>query len=231
MKHLHIYFTVLFINLAWATSGTLTVQAETLYVSDQLTIPMRSGASNQHRIIKFLRSGTALQVLGKSDDGKYLHVQTSKGKKGWVETRQTMHEVSARERIVRLKKQFSNVSDTIADFEKKIATLKQENQLLQDRYKSLESERQNLESAYDELKLTAANPLALARTNKQLQRKLDQALASEEQLVKENQKLKDNVMQEWFMIGGGVSIGSLLLGLIITRINWRRKRNSWGDSF
>jgi SH3 domain protein len=39
------------------------------------------------------------------------------------------------------------------------------------------------------------------------------------------------VTQEWFIIGGGVSIGSLILGIILTRINWRRKRDSWGDSF
>ena len=25
--------------------------------------------------------------------------------------------------------------------------------------------------------------------------------------------------------------GSLILGLILTRINWRKKRDSWGDSF
>ena len=50
-------------------------------------------------------------------------------------------------------------------------------------------------------------------------------------LSEENQQLRSNVQQEWFIIGGGVSIGSLILGLILTRINWRRKRDTWGDSF
>ncbi len=192
---------------------------------------MRSGASSQHRILKFLRSGTPLTVLGSSENGKYLQVKTSKGKKGWIEKKDTMAQASARERIVVLKKQFSNVNETITEFENKIAELKQANQLLENRYKSLESEKQNLESAYEDLKVTAANPVAISRKNKQLQRELDQVLASEASLKKENQDLQENVMQDWFLIGGGVSIGSLLLGLLITRINWRRKRNSWGDSF
>ena len=50
-------------------------------------------------------------------------------------------------------------------------------------------------------------------------------------LDKDNQALRSNVAQEWFMIGGAVAMGSLILGLILTRINWRRKRDNWGDSF
>ena len=33
------------------------------------------------------------------------------------------------------------------------------------------------------------------------------------------------------MIGGGVSLGSLILGLILTRINWTRKREGWGNGY
>ncbi len=215
----------------FVSSFSLQSVAETLYVSDQLTVPMRSGASNQHRIVKFIRSGTMLTVLGKSEDGKYLQVQTQKGKKGWVEKKHVMQQRSARDRLVTLKKQYSNIDETVTAFEGRIAELKQANSLLEKKYKSLESEKQNLESAYDDLKVTAANPVAISRKNKQLQRDLEQALASEAALKKENSDLQNNVMQDWFLIGGGVSLGSLVLGLLITRINWRRKRSSWGDSF
>ncbi|MCK4705066.1 MAG: hypothetical protein KAT90_06270, partial [Gammaproteobacteria bacterium] len=77
----------------------------------------------------------------------------------------------------------------------------------------------------------AANPLSLSKKNKQLKKDLSKAEATSAKLDKDNQQLRSNVAQEWFMIGGAVSIGSLIVGLILTRINWTRKRDSWGDSF
>ncbi|HHO58728.1 MAG TPA: TIGR04211 family SH3 domain-containing protein [Thiotrichales bacterium] len=209
-----------------------SVMAKTVvYVSDQLTIPMRSGASNQHRIVKFINSGARLTVLGTSEDGKYTQVETVKGKQGWVESKQVMKRPSARERLVSVNKKLQTSKETISKLKKEITELKQQYSDLQNQYRRLENEKQTVEGAYDDLKITASNPIALSRKNKQLQRDLDQAQASEAALEKENQKLKENVMQDWFLIGGGVSIGSLILGLLITRINWKRKRNSWGDSF
>ena len=45
-------------------------------------------------------------------------------------------------------------------------------------------------------------------------------------LEKNNQQLRSNIAQEWFVIGGGVAIGRLIFGLLLTRINWRKKRDS-----
>ena len=88
-----------------------------------------------------------------------------------------------------------------------------------------------MSNSLEDLKITAANPVALSKKNKQLKKELGKARANESMLDKDNQQLRSNVTQEWFVIGGAVSIGSLILGLIITRINWRKKRDSWGDSF
>jgi len=209
----------------------LPAVSETLYVSDQLTVPMRSGASSQHRIVKFISSGSSLSVLGASKDGKYLQVKTSKGKTGWIEKKHVMKQQSARKRIVDMKKKFSDIDKTVVEFETKISDLKQAKSLLEKQYKSIESEKQGIESDYEELKVTASSSIAILRKSKRLQRDLDQALASEAVLEKENRDLQNNIMQEWFLIGGGVSMGSLVLGLLLTRINWRRKRDSWGDSF
>ncbi len=79
--------------------------------------------------------------------------------------------------------------------------------------------------------ITAANPLALSKKNKLLKKDLDKAEDRAAMLDDDNQQLRSNVAQEWFIIGGAVSIGSLIFGLILTRINWRRKKDSWGDSF
>lgn len=210
---------------------SMPVQAKLRYVSDELQIPLRSGASNGHRIVSFLKSGTALTVLAASDDDKFIEVETGDGKTGWVAAKDVIDIPSGRDRLAATKKKFANTSKTIDDLENTIAEMKSEIKQLKNEKGSLQSERTNLNNSLDDLKITAANPLALSKKNKALKKELDQVRDSEAMLEKENQQLRSNVMQEWFMIGGSVSIGSLILGLLLTRINWRRKRSSWGDNF
>ncbi len=206
------------------------VYAETAYVSDQLKIPLRSGASNGHRIVKFLISGTALTVLEVSEDGKFTQIEAG-SKSGWVLTEDIMSLPSGRHRLAVAKKKFANADQVITELENKVAKLKAEVRQLKNEKGTLQNERTNLSNSLDDLKITAANPLSLSKKNKQLKKELEKAHANEAMLDKDNQQLRSNVMQEWFVIGGAVSIGSLILGLILTRINWRKKRDSWGDSF
>ena len=206
-----------------------SAHAQTAYVSDQLKIPLRSGASNGHRIIKFLGSGTRLTVV--DTDGDFTEVEASGGKSGWVLTKDIMDIASGRDRLAVANKKLSKVRDENKDLKKSIAELKSEIRSLKKEKGSLQSERTNLSNSLDDLKITAANPLSLSKKNKQLKKELDNAEDRAEMLDKDNQQLRSNVAQEWFMIGGSVSLGSLIVGLILTRINWRRKKDSWGDSF
>jgi len=214
--------------MMFVATASFPVLAKTSYVSDELTVPVRSGASNGHRIMKFLKSGTALNVLDTSGD--YTKVETQ-GITGWVLTKETMNVPSGRDRLAAAKKKFANADKVITDLENEIKELKAEIRKLKKEKSSLENERTNLGNSLEDLKITAANPLALSKKNKQLKKELDKAQANAAMLDKDNQTLRSNVAQEWFIIGGAVSIGSLILGLILTRINWRKKRDSWGDSF
>ena len=209
----------------------LPVQAKTSYVSDQLNVPMRSGASNGHRIVKFLKSGTALTVLSASDDNKFIEVEISGGKSGWIETKNVMDVASGRDRLVYANKKLAKIKGENKELKSSIAGLKSEIRQLKKDKGSLQSKQTNLSNSLDDLKITAANPLALSKKNKQLKKDLNKAEDRASMLDKDNQSLRSNVAQEWFMIGGSVSLGSLIVGLILTRINWRRKKDSWGDSF
>lgn len=210
---------------------SMQAQALTRYVSDELKIPMRSGASNQHRIIKFLISGTPVTVLEASEDNKFTRVELSGGKSGWVLSEDLQDIPSGRARLVSANKKLDKLREENSKLKTSIKDLKAEVRQLKKENKALQNERTNLSNAMEDLKITAANPLSLAKKNKQLKKELDKVRKHESMLEDENQRLRSSQAQEWFLIGGGVAIGSLILGLIITRINWRRKRNSWGDSF
>lgn len=80
----------------------------------------------------------------------------------------------------------------------------------------------------EKLKRISANPVALANKNKALEDQVSKLTAENGRLIDENDMLSNESAQDWFILGAGVSLGSLLFGLLITRINWKRKR-SWGD--
>ena len=209
---------------------SLPAHAKLRYVSDELQIPLRSGPSDGHRILKFLKSGTALTVIAASDDDKFIEVEAG-GKSGWVAAKDVMNVPSGRDRLVSVNQKLTNSKLEIKEYKETVTGLKAEIKELKKAQGALQSERINLSNSLDDLKITAANPLSLSKKNKELKKELKQVRENEEMLEKENQQLRSNVMQEWFMIGGSVSIGSLILGLLLTRINWRRKRSSWGDNF
>jgi SH3 domain protein len=205
------------------------IYAQTGYVSDQLKVPMRTGASSGHRIMKFLKSGTALTIV--DTDGDYTEVKAGADITGWILTKEIMPIPSGRDRLVTVNERLIDSKLEIKKLKSSLSDLKKEIRSLKNEKGSLQSERTNLSNSLEDLKITAANPVALSKKNKQLKKELGKARANESMLDKDNQQLRSNVTQEWFVIGGAVSIGSLILGLIITRINWRKKRDSWGDSF
>ena len=204
------------------------VWAETRYVSDQLSIPLRSGASNKHRIVSFPKSGAALDIKETSDDGNYARVTTRDGKEGWVETQYLMNQASARARIVTVSKQLENSRAKVKEYRQKIAELEGENRELNSQLKTSQREIKSQESSMEKLKRISANPVALANENKSLEAQVSQLTASNTMLTQENEQLADQSTQDWFILGAAVSLGSLLFGLLITRINWKRKK-SWGD--
>ena len=228
-KQIHSF--VLSVLIVLVATLSLPAHAKTVYVSDELKIALRSGASNGHRIIKFLSSGTALTVLDTSEDGKFTEIETTDGKSGWVETDSLMDIRSGRDRLVSVNKKLTATRKENKDLKNTIGQLRSEIKQLKNEKGTLQNERTNLSNSLEDLKITAANPLSLSKKNKELKKALEKAEANAAMLDKDNQQLRSNVAQEWFIIGGAVSIGSLILGLIITRINWRRKRDNWGDSF
>jgi SH3 domain protein len=200
----------------------------TNYVSDKLTIPLRSGTSNQHRIILFIKSGVALKILEVSEDGSYSRISTPDGKEGWVENSNLMNQPSARDRLVSASNKLNKSRETVKELKKAVAELKTENRNLSRQLDASEKQGSTLEGDIAHLKKVTANPLALANKNRTLDDDLKTATTLNEQLKNKNERLSDASTKEWFILGAVVSLGSLLFGLLITRIRWQKKK-SWGD--
>lgn len=230
-KERSIHFLMLSVFIVILATISVPAQAKTAYISDEVKVAVRSGASNGHRIIDFLVGGTAFTVLGSSDDEKFVEIKLSDGTTGWVAAENVMGAPSAKERLVSANKKLSQLRQENKELKNTVAELAAEAKQLKSGISTLENERTKLNDSLDDIKTTLAKPLSLHQENIQLREELGKAEANAEKLDKDNQQLRNNVTQQWFMIGGGVSLGSLIFGILLTRINWSRKRESWGSGF
>jgi len=158
-----------------------------------------------------------------------VHVSSPGGKEGWVETQYLMKQASARDRIVTVTNNLEKSRAQVKELKQKVRELESQNKELDAQVNQTQREIKSQESSMEKLKRISANPVALANKNKTLEQQLSQLTASNKLLTEENEQLAGESTKDWFILGAAVSLGSLLFGLLITRINWKRKRHSWGD--
>ncbi len=220
------YLLAMLISTFSATTSSLAL-AETRYVSDSLDITLRRGQGTTFQILRTLKSGTALEIL--ETDSGYSQVRTSGGTEGWVLTRFLMNEPSARA-------QLNAAISRAANFETKHKALSEQITLITSEKKELEDNRSNLDKSNSQLskelkriKATAGRALQMDGENKDLKSKVISLERNNQALSQENETLKDRNARDWFMVGAGVAILSLLLGLLLARFSGRRKRSSWSS--
>ena len=204
-------------------------QSETRYVTDQLKITMRSGESPRHRILKMLPSGTPVTVLSTNRETGYSKVRLADGKTGYVLTRQLLKQPVARDRLAAMEKRIQELEATPGELSSRLAKLSREHDALQQAHKELQAEKDRIQNELDELRRTASNAVQIAQERKKLRKQvatMSRELADQEQEIRE---LKNSTTQRWFLIGGGVLFGGILLGLILPHLRVRKRKDSWGS--
>jgi len=185
--------------------------AEIRYIVDQAKLPLRSGQSTSHAIVRMLPSGMAVEILEQSSTG-YTHIRIKDGKDGWILSRYLMKEPAARTRLIAAEKELS-----------KFHQLKQEKTALEQKQIQLRNENNKLQNELTHIRITAANAVAIADENNALKSKAEQAEQAFEALRQETSEIRNGSQQRWFMLGGGAILLGILLGLILPRLKFRRK--------
>ena len=177
--------------------------AQTKYVSDEFEIMLRTGQSGRHEILRQIKSGTPLTVL--EQGGNYTKVRLGSGVEGWVLTRYLSNQPSGRDRLATLEKRYDDLKQR---FDQKV-----------------EQEKQSLHKEITRLERIAKKPLELQRENANLKAQLEEEKQLYVELQKESEVLKSPYKdRQWFVTGALVVLGSMLVGIILTRIPWQRRK-------
>ena len=220
--------TVFLSVLLGSCLGAPALAAETMYVTDVFEVTMRSGTSTANSIVRMLKSGEAVTVLEQDLVSKYSLVQTDDGKQGYVISRFLMDQPSARERLAKLETRYQEQSQRVEAQQNKIAELTQSLEQEQADNQALSATLRASEKELTEVRNTAQDTLNIAEQNKRLQSVVDELRQEKTALVEANSQLGDTTRQDWFVRGAAVSLVAFLVGIIVTRIRWR-KQDSWGS--
>jgi SH3 domain protein len=65
-------------------TAPIATLAETVWLRDVLYVNIRTGPSNNNRILQTITSGTRMEVLEKPEDVDFYRVRTEDGLEGWI---------------------------------------------------------------------------------------------------------------------------------------------------
>jgi len=203
--------------------------AASAYVTDQLKITVRTGESSKHRIVSMLPTGTRVELLSSNRDSGYSRVRLPNGKEGYVLTRQLLNQPVARDKLAALQAEVDALKAAPGELQKRLADLTRQHSELQSAHKELQQIKQTIEQELAALKRTSSNAVRISKERNELRKQVAQLTRNNEELKQEKRELENRSAQRWFMIGGGVTVGGILIGLILPHLRIRRRKESWGS--
>ena len=217
----------LFLGISLATVAASST-AETVYITDQFEVTMRTGMSTANNIVRMLGSGEALELIETNEEEGYSLVETSDGTQGYVISRFLLNTLPARDQLQQLQTAHQALQERSTTQQETIQELTAS--LDQERTDAL-SLRQALNRSDEELetlKVTAASAIDIEQQNRSLLSSVETLQRQVNQLTAENEALNDSTAVDWFVKGAAVCLVAFLIGILVTRIRWR-KDDSWGS--
>lgn len=198
--------------------------AATAYISDELTVPMRTGASTGHRILRILPAGARLEVRERDTGSGYARVTTQDGIEGWVPLQYLKDQPIARDRLETATAEVQRLTRTVTELRGRLEAVQGVREETEETASSLADDVTRLELELAEVRRVSAGAIETAAANQRLI-DLNARLRDElNQLIEERDHLAANSQERWLMIGGGLVLLGLVLGMILKA---RPRRSAW----
>jgi len=216
------------LSIIFFSAISLNLYAETRYVTDIFQITLRSGTSTQNEIIRMLPSGQALTVLEVDSSSGYTRVRTPEGKEGWTLTRYLMDVPSARARLSRAETKLANTEQNSNKIKTELTQISADKSALKKENLHLKQQNKKLSSNLANITRVSSNAIQISSENQRMKKRLAETDREMQFIQQENANLQDRSKRDWFVVGALVVIASMIFGIALTRIKWKKK-SSWGD--
>jgi SH3 domain protein len=196
-----------------------------MWISDEFTVPVRSGPSDGHRIVnRGLPSGTELEVLGVDTAAEYTHVRTAAGVEGWISSQYLVKQPIAQVQLVAANNRIQALERQLAQRGEALTELKSTSTEAASTGDRLSAQVAKLEAELADVKQVSASALEEHARAQELTSLNARLRAEVDDLTEESQRLESNTEQRWLLIGGVLVLGGMLAGVAIKA---RPRRSGW----
>ncbi len=189
--------------------------AETRYVTDDLTITLRTGPAKDRKIIAFPKAGTPMQVVNAGDE--YTEVQLSNGKQGYVLTRFLTAQVPADIRLAQLEKKHATVVQRYEELKERASSLNTESRGLSGELSTTQKALDKLTAEHEKLKSESQEFLKLKAKYEKAVKSAADARARADKVDKELSQLYSSELNTGLLYGGGLIVLGFITGFIVKR--------------
>jgi len=201
---------------------SLTVRAETMYLTDNLEVAVRTGKGLEFKILAIVKSNDQFEVLG--TEGEYANIKLSNGVEGWILRRYLTSENPKPIVIKNLTSKIEKLQTNRKSMEEEINMLKTTIGDLEETGKVQAEKIGIIEKEYENLRGSSSHYLQLKEEHETLQKKMTRTDGHLSQVIIENEALqkKNNLM--WFIAGSSAVLVGFIIGLILQNLRYRRRR-------
>jgi len=199
--------------------------AATLYISDELTVPLRRGPTTGHRIIHAgLPAGMALQVLGEDKASGFTQVRTPNGTEGWVQTQYLTSQPVAKDLLAAANKRVQALEAQLQSVKGDFQEMRGARAQAESRNNDLDKQTRQLQNELAEIRRVSATALTQYQENKTLKTENERLRSQITELGGKLERLQRGTQLHWLLGGGALVLLGLVLGAWIKS---RPKRSSW----
>ena len=199
--------------------------AATKYVSDTLYIPLKTSHENGGRVIRHLKSGTALSIVdSEGKDFVKVKLKGDEGTEGWVKKRYLLDKPIAKSQLARLEDKLERMKSQQGPLRESVKDLKSKLKLALAENRQLRQKSDQISHEISEIKELSSGTIDLNAQNKKLKQERTELKLNVDALMQENVRLKSNQRNEGIKLGlFAMCIGGLA-GFILPFVNVRPRR-------
>lgn len=204
--------------------------AETVYIKDELYVPLRSGPSSQHRILhKGIRSHTSLKVLGRSDEKDWVNVTTPSGLEGWIPSQYIVTEPTALLKLTTLEQQHKELTTKYADLSKRLGVASNSLSKTQKELKKTQTAQQKATMELHRIKSISSGAIELDEKYQQLLEEHELLQTTNDTLNAENESLKSDRRFSYMFYGAMLMMLGMLMTVILPHLKVKKRHSEWAN--
>jgi len=199
---------------------------EQRYITDEILVPVRSGAGGEYRIVnKGLPSGTPITLFSLSEDGVWAEVETRGGTRGWLRAQYIQAELPTKILLEQAEVRYRELE---ADRDKLLSMLDDTQSEAYAADGELEELRERLATTDAELleiRRISGAAIELDERNQSLARELENKRSEAELLKLENVRLKERIDSNMLIDGALAVLLGVIIAALAPRLMPKRRRN------